>query len=424
MLIHWIWLAHRPGFSPRVRVELLEHFRDPETIYFADEKALEQLGLRAEAIAALLDKNLDSSEKILEQCRKKRLNILTIQDAAYPSRLKNIPDPPLVLYYKGQLPDFDASPVIGVVGTRKASAYGLTVAKRMGYQIGKCGGLVVSGMAYGIDGMAMSGALTAGAKTVGVLGCGADIVYPMSNRALFRDVEAYGCILSEFAPGQPATKWNFPMRNRIISGLSCGVLVVEAPERSGALITARLALEQGRDVFAVPGNIDIPTCVGSNALLRDGAIMVSSGWDVLSEYAAQFPDRIHREDAPARQRAYPDEVRQAARDAEKAPPMVAQNTRIPKEMPDLKKNLEKKSIDKEPSEAYSDVNVNFAGLSEDERKIVASVQNGRRLVDDVIAETGMTTGKLLGVLTMLELKGIIKRLPGKQICLKQGNGEC
>lgn len=424
MLVHWIWLAHRPGFGPRMKAELLEHFRDPEEVYFADEKALGQLGLNAEAKAALLDKNLDSSEKILEDCRKKRLNILTHQDAAYPSRLKNIPDPPLVLYYKGQLPDFDAEPVIGVVGTRKASAYGLTVAKRMGYQIGKCGGLVVSGMAYGIDGMAMSGALTAGAKTVGVLGCGADIVYPMSNRALFRDVEAYGCILSEFAPGQPAAKWTFPMRNRIISGLSCGVLVVEAPERSGALITARLALEQGRDVFAVPGNIDMPTCVGSNALLRDGAIMVSSGWDVLSEYRAQFPDKIHREDAPAHQRAYPDEVRRAALDKEKVPPLVAQNLRIPKEMPDLKKNLEKKSIDKEPPEAYSDVNVNIAGLSEDERKIVSSLQNGRRLVDDVIAETGMTTGKLLGVLTMLELKGIIKRLPGKQICLKQGNGEC
>ena len=145
---------------------------------------------------------------------------------------------------------------------------------------------------------------------------------------------------------------------------------------------------------------------------------------MLSEYSAQFPDKIHREDAPAHQRAYPDEVRRAASEEEKAPPMVAQNLRIPKEMPDLKKNLEKKSIDKEPSEAYSDVNVNFAGLSEDERKIVASVQNGRRLVDDVIAETGMTTGKLLGVLTMLELKGVIRRLPGKQICLKQGNGEC
>lgn len=417
MLIHWIWLSHRPGFGPRTKVKLLEHFRDPEAVYYADEEALGQLGLSAEAIAALLDKNLESSGKILEDCEKKRLNILTIQDAAYPSRLKNIPDPPPVLYYKGQLPDFDSEPVIGVVGTRKASAYGLTVAKRMGYQIGKCGGLVVSGMAYGIDGLAMSGALTAGAKTVGVLGCGADIVYPQSNRSLFRDVERYGCILSEFAPGQPAAKWTFPMRNRIISGLSCGVLVVEAPEKSGALITARLALEQGRDVFAVPGNIDMPTCIGSNELLRDGAIMVSSGWDVLSEYESLFPDKIHREDAPSRQRAYPQEL--ARQEGETTPPRVAQTPRTPEETNHLKKNLEKKSIDKEPVQAYSDVNVNLSRLSGDEKTIVLCLKNGQRLVDDVIAETGMTTGKLLAVLTMLELKGVIKRLPGKQICLKQ-----
>ena len=417
MLIHWIWLHHRPGFGPRTKAKLLEHFRDPEAVYYADEEALGQLELSQEARAALLDKNLDSSEKILADCEKKHLNILTLQDAAYPSRLKNIPAPPLVLYYKGQLPDFDGVPVIGVVGTRKASAYGLTVAKRMGYQIGRCGGLVVSGMAYGIDGLAMSGALTAGAKTVGVLGCGADIVYPQSNRSLFRDVQAYGCILSEFAPGQPAAKWTFPMRNRIISGLSCGVLVVEAPEKSGALITARLALEQGRDVFAVPGNIDMPTCAGSNALLRDGAIMVSSGWDVLSEYESLFPDKIHREDAPCRQRAYPQEI--ARQEGETTPAKVAQSPRIPEETTRLKKNLEKKSIDKEPVEAYSDVNVDLSRLSEDEQKIVMCLKNGQRLVDDVIAETGMTTGKLLGALTMLELKGVIRRLPGKQICLKR-----
>ena len=416
MLIHWIWLHHRPGFGPRTKAKLLEHFRDPEAVYYADEEALGQLELSQEARAALLDKNLDSSEKILADCEKKHLNILTLQDAAYPSRLKNIPDPPLVLYYKGQLPDFDGVPVIGVVGTRKASAYGLTVAKRMGYQIGKCGGLVVSGMAYGIDGLAMSGALTTGAKTVGVLGCGADIVYPQSNRSLFRDVQAYGCILSEFAPGQPAAKWTFPMRNRIISGLSCGVLVVEAPEKSGALITARLALEQGRDVFAVPGNIDMPTCAGSNALLRDGAIMVSSGWDVLSEYESLFPDKIHREDVPCRQRAYPQEI--ARQEGETTPAKVAQSPRIPEETTRLKKNLEKKSIDKETVEAYSDVNVDLSRLSGDEQKIVMCLKNGQRLVDDVIAETGMTTGKLLGALTMLELKGIIRRLPGKRISLK------
>ena len=417
MLIHWIWLAHRPGVNDRVKLALLRHFRDPEDIFFADDGAYDYVeGLTQEAKDALLDKNLTGAEEILETCAREKLHILTYQDAAFPARLKNIADPPVVLYYKGRLPDFDALPLIGVVGTRKASAYGLTTAKRMGYQIGKCGGIVVSGMAYGIDGMAMSGALTAGRTVVGVLGCGADVVYPLSNRALFRDVEEYGCLLSEFPPGYQPAKWTFPKRNRIISGLSNGVLVVEAPEKSGALITARLAAEQGRDVFVVPGNIDIPSFVGSNRLLRDGAIMVSSGWDVLSEYEALYPDKLHREDAPCQVRAYPDEVLRAS-EQEKIPPKVAQTLAYPEKKAGLKKNLDKKDIDKKSPTAYSDVNSIRTALSQEEAAVVAALESGERLVDDVIAETGLTTGKLLAILTMLELKGVIKRLPGKRICL-------
>ena len=416
MLIYWIWLAHRPGISDRMKRQLLEHFREPEDIFFADEDTLAHVeGMTQETRASLADRDLSTAEQILRSCREKKLQILTIQDAAYPKRLKNIADPPLVLYYKGQLPELDALPVIGVVGTRKASVYGLQTAKRMGYQIGKCGGVVVSGMAYGIDGMAMAGALSAGQPTVGVLGCGADIVYPASNRALFRDVEERGCILSEFPPGTPPAKWTVPKRNRIISGLSCGVLVVEAPAKSGALITARLAADQGRDVFAVPGNIDIPTFEGSNRLLRDGAIMVSSGWDVVSEYEGLFPDKIIRADAASIQRAYPDEV---ARQEETIPAKVAQKPVLPGKKKNLKKEFKKNTIDKAASSPYSDVNTTIAGLSPEAQKIVLCLKNGERLVDDVIAETGLTTGKLLSALTMLELKGVIKRLPGKQITLK------
>ena len=417
MLVHWIWLAHRPGLNDRAKLELLQHFRDPEDIFFADDGAFDAIGLSQEGKAALRDKNLASAEEILEACSREKLHILTCQDAAYPARLKNIADPPIILYYKGRLPDLDGSPVIGVVGTRKASAYGLTTAKRMGYQIARCGGIVVSGMAYGIDGMAMAGALTAGAPAVGVLGCGADIVYPPSNRGLFRDTEEYGCILSEFAPGTPPAKWTFPKRNRIISGLSCGVLVVEAPEKSGALITARLAAEQGRDVFAVPGNIDQPSFVGSNRLLRDGAIMVSSGWDVVSEYEALFPDKIPKADAPMHQTAYPDEVKKAAAEGEKPLLKVAQKPRLPRKSENLKKELDQKGIDKAPSAPYSDVGPILAKLSAEEQSIVTALSGGERLVDDVIAETGLSTGKLLSSLTMLELKGIIKRLPGKRIVL-------
>lgn len=418
MLKHWIWLAHRPGVSDRMKVKLLEHFSDPEDIYFADRGAFDHVeGLTAEAKESLCDKNLIPAEEIWDRCSKTKLNILTIRDAQYPQKLKNIPDPPVLLYYKGQLPDWESVPVIGIVGTRKASTYGLQTAKRMGYQIGKCGGMVVSGMAYGIDGLAMSGALTAGAVTVGVLGCGADVVYPRSNRALFRDVESYGCILSEFPPGTQPARWTFPKRNRIISGLSNGVLVVEAPERSGALITARLAAEQGRDVFAVPGNVDQTGCVGSNRLLKDGAIVATEGWDVMGEYEALYPGKIREDTKPSQLRVYPQELVEEI--TEKPMEKVAQKPGIPKKKSPLKKNLEKKTIDNDASAPYSDVNKAPPKLTQEEQKVYSALQNGERLVDDVIAETGMTTGKILGLLTMMEIRGLVKRLPGKRIMLKK-----
>lgn len=411
---HWLWLAHHPGLSDRMKQILMAHFEDPEDIYFADSGSFAHVeGLTAEAAEALKDKDLGPAEKILEACQWKKLQILTLRDAGYPSALKNISDPPLVLYYKGQLPDFDGSPVIGVVGTRKASAYGLTTAKRMGYQIAKCGGIVVSGMAFGIDGMAMSGALTAGGVTVGVLGCGADIVYPQSNRSLFRDVENYGCILSEFAPGTRPFPQNFPKRNRIISGLSNGVLVVEAPEKSGALITARLAADQGRDVFSVPGNIDQPTFVGSNQLLKDGAIVASNGWDVVGEYQYLYPSKVKKDTSPAHLQAYPSEV--AAVEKEQA--KVAQIPGIPGKTKNLKKELDKKDIDNRPFTPYSDVNERLSNLNPNEQAIVDAVKDGQRLVDDIIAETGLDTKIVTSALTMLAIKGVVKRLPGNRIKL-------
>jgi len=412
MLVHWIWLATRHNVSDRMKVELLRHFRDPEEIYYAGKDTFRIVeGLTDEAFAALQDKSLEKSEWVLHQCKNENLSILTFQDAAYPARLKNISDPPVVLYYKGRLPDFDGSPLIGVVGTRQASPYGLTAAKRLGYQIARCGGTVVSGMAKGIDSMAMSGALTAGGTVVGVLGCGADMVYPPSNKDLFADTANYGCILSEFIPGTPPLGRNFPRRNRIISGLSCGVLVVEAPEKSGALITANQALEQGRDVFVVPGNIDVPTFVGSNRLLRDGAIAVSSGWDILSEYEAIYPDKICRENGKVHLTVYPDEVAKSAK--------VAQKAEIPKKDTAGKQKIDKKVIDKEPQPSYSDVNKDLSAHTPEERALITALLSGERLVDDVIAEIGLPTAKVLSMLTIMEIKGIIRRLPGKRIALKE-----
>ena len=417
MIVHWIWLATRNGVSDWMKVELLHHFQDPENVYFADSDSYRQIeGLSPEGIETLKDKDLRPAEKILEDCRREKLQILTYQDALYPNRLKNISDPPLVFYYKGRLPDFDGLPLIGVVGTRGASPYGLTTAKRMGYQIARCGGTVVSGMAFGIDGMAMRGALTGGGTVVGVLGCGPEQIYPVSNRSLFVDTESYGCILSEFPPGTPPLARNFPKRNRIISGLSCGVLVVEAPEKSGALITARQAADQGRDVFVVPGNIDVPTFVGSNRLLRDGAIAISHGWDIMSEYEALFPDKIHKDLGQNQLSVSPEELAQHAETAAEVS-KVAQKPKKPAKTKPVKQEQNKKVIDKAASSPYSDVNDILPKLSADEQTIVSAIGKEERLVDDVIAETGLPVGKVLAMLTLLEVKGVVKRLPGKRVRL-------
>ena len=415
MLIHWIWLSTRPGMNDRERLAALEHFRDPEDIFFADSGAYDQIpGLSAEGAKALEDKDLLPAEKVLADCARGKVHILTIRDGAYPSRLKNIADPPLVLYYKGTLPDFDGLPVIGVVGTRKASVYGLTAAKRLGYQISRCGGMVVSGAASGIDSAAMQGALTAGSPVVAVLGCGVDVVYPQSNRGLFADTEHHGCLLSEFVPGTPPYKWNFPKRNRIISGISDGVLVVEAPERSGALITARQALEQGRDVFAVPGNIDVPSCVGTNELLRDGAIMAMSGWDVVGEYRHLYPGRVCRDTGPVRLTASADEVK----NQERKLPKVAQTPDIPRTQQPVVDMGKKKDIDNLNTSSYSDGCKEKANLDPRELAIMDQLAAGERLVDDIIAATGLPSGQVLAALTMLEVKGLVRTLPGRRVIKK------
>lgn len=401
MLAHWIWLATRPDMSDRLKRIVLDAFADAEEVYYADREAYSNVeGLTSEALDALTDKNLQKAEKILETCQAKKIQICTYHDGAYPAVLKNIADPPLVLYHKGQIPDFESRPVIGVVGTRKASAYGMNTAYQMGYQIGRCGGIVVSGAADGIDTMAMEGALMAGATVVGVLGCGADKVYPACNRKLYADTQQQGCLLTEFPPGTPPYGWNFPKRNRIISGLSNGVLVVEAPKRSGALITARDAADQGRDVFVVPGNIGVNTCEGSNALLRDGAISVSSGWDVVSEYAALYPDKI-REEAPLQSVEIPSRK-------------VAQTPRIPEKPKASDRKKEKKPIDKEEKQAYSDQSKVLQSLTPQEQKILELLEK-ECLVDDLVARAELPTGKVLAALTMLQIKGLIRQLPGKRV---------
>lgn len=407
MLIHWIWLATRPSMNEREKLAVLEHFQDAEAVYYAEPEMFREIeDLTEKGMEALKDRNLHPAGEILRQCMDKNIRICTFHDAAYPGRLKNISDPPLVLYYKGRLPDMDGAPVITIVGTRKATPYGVKTAGKLGGQIARCGAVVVCGMAEGIDGAGAAGALSADGMVVGVLGSGVDLVYPACNRSLFADVERYGCLMSEFPPGTPPFGWNFPKRNRIMSGLANGVLVVEAPEKSGALITARLAAEQGRDVFVAPGNLDMPSCVGSNALLREGAISVGSGWDVVSEYLSLYPDVIRRDSS------------KISPHLENIPMKVADKPRSLTKNRNSDRKKEKIIIDNWEKPPYSDIHNASENLTENERRIIALLQNGELLVDDVIAQAGLPASTVLSTLTILQVRGFIEKRPGNRAALK------
>ena len=400
MLLYWLWLAQCNEVKDGVKAALVRQFEDPERLFFAEKQEIldaEIGGLTGEHLDILLRHDLSAAEETLSDCAKAGLQVLTYDSPLYPRRLKAIYDPPIVLYYRGTLPDFDKLPTIGVVGTRHPSVYGRQAAKRLGGEIAAAGGLVVSGLAEGIDGAAMEAALSAGFPAVGVLGCGADVVYPRKHKALFQETERLGCILSEYAPGSPPLGWHFPRRNRIISGLSCGVVVVEAPERSGSLLTAKHALEQGRDVFVVPGNVDMESFRGSNRLLRSGAIAVSSGRDVMEEYDLLYPEKL-----------LPKKGLDKPKKAEKQEPK-----------PEAPEILKKKTIDNGNPPPYSGQNDILQGLSADEQTVMTAIGTGIESVDDVIAKTGLPSGKVLGILTILEIRKKIVRHPGKRVSRRQ-----
>lgn len=406
MLLHWIWFAELKEISLLHKHRLLERFGDPEELFRLSDAALQNQGVPEKERTALQDKNLWKAEQIIERCTRRGIRVLPVADTAYPERLRNSPDAPIVLYYRGILPDWDSVPFISIVGTRKASAYGLQVAHQMGSQIASCGAFVVSGGAAGGDTAAMQGALAAGYPVVGVLGCGVDVVYPYSNRKLFETVVQKGCLISEYPPGSEAKPWHFPARNRIISGVSNGVLVVEAPQKSGALITARYALEQGRDVFVVPGNINTPTCVGSNALLQEGAVPVFSGWDVVSGYEFLCPGKLRknialplytREETPAAVAEKPIRLEKTVNKTEKT-------GKIP--------------IDKQQNSTYIELDKNQPALSEEEQAVLACLTRQPQEAAAFIAALDMPSGKVLSILTMLTVKGYVVKHPGGRFSLK------
>ncbi len=408
-IVYWIWFAEkRLGF--KAQRALFERFGDPKGIFFSERAQLTELGIVGEAFEKLMDKSLREAERIVERCAEKEIGIITIQDAVYPERLRNIADPPCVLYVKGHLPAVDTEPVIGVVGTRKCSPYGAKIARDMAFEIAAKGGMVCTGLAEGIDSRAAEGALMAGGRVIGVLGTAIDEVFPRFNGRLFDDVAATGAIISEYPPSFPGNKMAFPMRNRIIAGLSLGVVVPEAPVRSGALITARHALDNGRDVFAVPANVDSPAGRGSNNLLRDGAIFAENGWDVLREYRERFPDKISEKGRGS----VPDEMHEPEENSPKFIPNQAKELKNEPGKGFFKLRVPVRRKAKGGSEALAS---QLSGLTENQLKIVSAIKKPSMHVDDIIDLSALPAATVLSELTMLQIKGFVTQEAGKRFTL-------
>lgn len=389
---YWLWLAAKEELTALVKNQLLDRFGTPEHLYaMSRAELISSTGLTKRQVDVLSDKSMERARAIAYDCETLGISIVTLADAEYPPILRRIPDPPLVLYVKGRLPDLEQTPGIGIVGTRKATPYGLMAAEHFGYGLAKAGCTVVSGMALGADGAAARGTLKAGGKTIAVLAGGLNICYPPEHNFLMGDILLSGAVISENPPGTPHDGFRFPIRNRIISGLSRGVLVVEAPLRSGALITARLALDQGREVFAVPGAINAPDSAGCNRLIRDGeAALVTEPRDIIGElgvFPQQMAEPVWDEPEDAGEEEKPSDLWDKILQKKTEEPPAAQTVSAPHPVP--------------------------AELSDEQKQIVQAVADGADTPEGILEVTDLSASRVMTALTMLELDGVLARENGR-----------
>jgi len=376
--LYWIWLTTKAEVTGFDITALLENFESAEDIY-KQENFDEISGIKPSARSRLKDKSLKDAEKIYEKVKSIGAKAITFDSKDYPDVLRYIENPPYVLYLRGEVPKWDRLLMIGVVGTREATEYGVAATKRICTGLAQSGVTIVSGMARGIDSVAARSALDKGAKTIAVLGCGIDMAYPQENRQLMCDIMENGTVISEYPPGNGPLKTHFPERNRIISGLSKGVLVAEAPKKSGALITANFAIENGRDLFAVPGSIFEANSAGTNALLASCAKAVTSAQDILDEYEYEVKHL---------------------------------NLEKPKN-----KILDKVFGRGKPEKVNNEITVSiedkkFQSLSDDEKTVISLLMEENMHIDDIKRHSSIEISKLTPILSMLEVGGYIKKLPG------------
>ena len=398
----WIWFSGLRRLRFRTRRALLDRYGGAKELWFADRREIENMqGLLPEERGELLKRDASEAARIVRRCADEQVRILTFQDAAYPERLRAIPDPPYVLYVLGEMPDVDSLPVIAVVGTRRSSAYGDRMTRSIAGDIAASGGIVATGLAGGIDSHAAYGALDAGGIVIGVLGVAINRVYPAANAPLYERVKTHGALISEYPPDAEGSKEWFPQRNRIIAGLSLGVVVPEAPERSGALITAHKALDYGRDVFAVPANADSPKGRGNNRLLQEGASLILNGWDVMECYAPLYPDRIVKAEARLPDRTEEDASEKKDDTAEKG------NHFFSFRQPNRKRQSSDGGILAEQ----------LSSLTEQQLRIVGIMNQASMHVDDIIDLTQLPASVVLSELTILQIKGFVSQEQGKRFTL-------
>ena len=419
--LYWLWLAEKCGVASKQFGRLVEKYENPFDLYRLDEDEVEQLeGISAPLKAKLCEKDLESSYTILKYCKENRVDIISYGDKRYPQRLKTIEDAPVLLYCLGHFPDFNSALCVGMVGTRKMSEYGKQTAYKIGYELSSAGAIVVSGMALGVDAVSACGALAAGGRTVAVLGCGISVVYPKEHKRLMDEIARKGAVITEYPPNEAPHGHNFPKRNRIISGLCQGVLVIEGAVGSGALITARRAIDQGREVFALPGKINESNSEGPNELIQQGAYAVLCSEDILKHYDFLYRDVIDysRLSRAKKKTDYCDADRVLAkygvsgggstwRRAEQ--PKVSRAEKDDEVFPLENKPVERVEARNEESDSSASL---LATLDATTRKVFENMPIDKAISPDSLSTLGIGIGDAITSLTMLELCGLVSSLPG------------
>ncbi len=377
---YWLWLSLKKSMTAGKMQRILQYFNSPKEVFEASKEKLSEIkAFDRRTVSALADKSLARVDEIRKLCKIYNIKVVTFDSPYYPENLKYIDAPPYVLYLRSQNRiNLNEYVRIAVVGNRRATEYGTSNAKKLSYDLANNGIVVVSGMAKGIDAAAHRGAIEAGGITVAVMGCGLDMVYPRENTELMGKIIETGIAISEYPPGEKPDNWHFPERNRIISGMSQGTVVVEAPERSGSLITANYAIDQGKVLFSVPGDINRIHSVGTNNLLKEYAYPATSARDIF-EYCNFDYSEIAK----------------------------------------IKELQKKKGIQEhtEYKEKIIDKSEFYKGLTDEEKHIITKLSDEPVGFEELLEKTGFTADKLTTMITMLEIKGKIKTRAGKNFTL-------